>query len=63
MKVINVLLERKEIQINQAENKGASPLHAACEKGHARVVNLLLARKEIQINQAKNSGATPLYIA
>jgi ribosomal protein S24E len=57
------LLARKEIQINQALNNGATPLYIACHEDRLKVVNALLARKEIQINQAMNDGRTPLYTA
>jgi ankyrin repeat protein len=63
MKVVNLLLARKEIQINQAGNDGATPLFIACQNSHVRVVNALLARKEIQINQPMNNGTTPLHVA
>ena len=63
MKVVNALLARKEIQINQTTNDGRTPLYVVSFHGHVKVVNALLARKEIQINQAKNSGATPLIVA
>ena len=63
MKVVNALLARKEIQINQGKINGATPLHKACQKDHVKVVNALLARKEIQINQTTNEGDTPLIVA
>jgi hypothetical protein len=56
-------LARKEIQINQAMHKGATPLYMACQNAHVKVVNALLVREEIQINQARDDGAIPLFIA
>ena len=53
VKVVIVLLESQETQINQAANDGSTPLLMACQNDHVKVVNALLARKEIQINQAK----------
>ena len=48
MKVVNVLLIRKEIQINQPDNEGGlTPLFAASVNGHVNVVTALLARTEI----------------
>ena len=61
--VVQALLKRKEIQINQAENDGLTPLMFACLNGHVHVVQALLKRNEIQVNQASNDGATPLYVA
>ena len=63
LKVVQVLLTREEIQINQADNDGATPLYMACQEGHSKVVQLLLTIKEIQINQALNDGRTPLWQA
>jgi ankyrin repeat protein len=59
VKVINVLLERKEIQINRAGEDGATPLLMACQKGHVKVVKALLTNKEIDINK-QFKGMTPL---
>jgi ankyrin repeat protein len=63
VKVANALLSRKEIQINQANDDGATPLLVACQDNHLKVVNALLARNEIQINQPMNDGTTPLIVA
>jgi serine/threonine-protein phosphatase 6 regulatory ankyrin repeat subunit B len=60
--VVRLLLARTEIQINQAQENGFTPLYVTCQYGHVDVVRLLLAREEIQINQAMKNGATPLYI-
>ena len=50
------------IQVNQASNKGATPLFIACKKGRLDVVKTLLTVDGIQVNQA-SGGATPLYMA
>ena len=63
VKVVNALLARKEIQINQAKNNGCTPLYIACQEDHVKVVNALLARNDIQINQTANEGDTPLIVA
>ena len=59
MNVVNSLLARKEIQINQAEIDGATPLYIACQNGHVKVVKALLTNKEIDINK-QFKGTTPL---
>jgi ankyrin repeat protein len=59
VKVVNALLARKEIQINQAMNDGCTPLYIACQKGHVKVVKALLTNKEIEINK-QFKGTTPL---
>ena len=63
MDVVQLLLTRKKIQINQAIKDGTTPLFIACVNGHVDIVRLLLARKEIQINQATEDGWTPSKIA
>jgi hypothetical protein len=41
-----------------------TPLHMACNQGHAEIVQLLLAADGVDLNQARTDvGATPLYIA
>ena len=41
MKVVNALLARKEIQINQAANNGVTPLFMACTQNYLNIVKLL----------------------
>ena len=60
---VETLVDRKDINVNQADNNGATPLHIASRNGHADVVRLLLTRNNIQINQANDDGETPLLIA
>jgi len=55
----NALLARKDIQINQGNQNGATPLYIACQKGHLKVVQSLLTHKEIDINK-DCKGTTPL---
>jgi len=62
VKVVNALLARKKIQINQATNDGRTPLYTACQKGHVKVVKALLTNKEIDINK-EWKGKTPLACA
>jgi ankyrin repeat protein len=63
--VVNALLARKEIQINQAMNSGATPLFIACQEGRVKVVKALLTNKKIDINKHNKQfkGMTPLKIA
>ena len=48
--------------INEADDKGHTPLHIASERGHVEVVKFLLERGA-DINQVEGGGATPLLIA
>jgi ankyrin repeat protein len=63
VEVVRLLLARKDIQINQATNDGATPLYIACVRGKVEIVRLLLDRDDIGVNQAMNDGQTPLYAA
>ena len=50
-------------QVDKANDDGESPLHIACQKGHAEVVTALLAANA-DVNQARmGDGATPLIMA
>ena len=49
------------IDINKAENHGASPLYAAAQQGHIEVVNALLARGDIEINKLKSINFFNFY--
>jgi ankyrin repeat protein len=61
--VVKLLLARKEIKVNQANEDGATPLYYACWMGHVGVVRLLLARKDIKVNQTRPPITTPLDVA
>ena len=49
-------------QYNRATNKGNTPLHTACLKGHRKVARLLLHRGADREKEMEN-GATPLHLA
>jgi ankyrin repeat protein len=51
------------VQINQANNKGFTPLNTACLNGQLKVVKMLLAMNCIPANQAANNGLTPMMTA
>jgi ankyrin repeat protein len=63
VKIVNALLARKEIQINQTANEGATPLLIACQNNYLKVVMELLTQEGIEINKPMNDGTTPLIIA
>ena len=60
---IKSIISLEDIDVNQANEDGVTPLYYACQEGHVDVVRLLLARKDIHVNQADNDGVTPLYRA
>ena len=48
--------------MNKAVRDGATPMHAAAEKGHGKVVESLL-EAGCDRDKASKNGVTPLYIA
>ena len=61
--VVKLLLDKKDIQVNQGDRCGATPLIHAAKKGHLEVVKLLLERDNIHVNQGDKYGYTPLSLA
>lgn len=62
---VNMLLARKDVDVNQATtDTGSTALNMCCIVGTINICKMLLAREEIDVNKTmKNSGATPLYTA
>ena len=61
--IVEVLLQRPEINVNLAIQSGAPPLYLAATQGHAAVVRLLLGAPGINVNRTNANGITPLFIA
>jgi len=62
--VVKILLEREDINPNQADTGyGRTPLSWAAKNGHEGVVRILLEREGINPDQADNYGQTPLLWA
>lgn len=59
--VLQLILEGKA-DINQAKEKGSTPLYLAVQNGHMNVVRILVAQ-HADVNQARENGLTPLYVA
>jgi len=62
---IQILLERKDVNPDQAVTRGgATPLWIASREGHQGVVKILLERADVNPDQADTqNGVTPLWIA
>jgi len=58
--VVELLLARRDIDVNKADSGGITPLNEASFNGHTTVVELLLARGDIDVNKANTNGWTPL---
>jgi len=52
-----------DIDINEKDPYGQTPLSLACEQGYYKIVDLLLEDGRIQVNQSDLMGRTELYIA
>ncbi|KAI5783291.1 hypothetical protein FPQ18DRAFT_419515 [Pyronema domesticum] len=61
--IVKLLLDRKDIRVNLAEDDGWTPLMHACTEGKEGIVKLLLERDDIQVNLAAKDGRTPLMLA
>jgi serine/threonine-protein phosphatase 6 regulatory ankyrin repeat subunit B len=60
VEIAEPLLERRDLDVNAADDKGDTALHVASDRGHTRIVELLLARPDIQINLRNQLGWSPL---
>ena len=48
--IINVLVERDDLDINYTGNRDLSPLMLACIEGNREVATTILRRKDVDIN-------------
>ena len=62
--VVQLLIERNDVDVNAKANDGRTPLSWAARNGHGAVVRLLIERNDVDVN-AKDSGygQTPLLWA
>ena len=61
--VVEFLLSREGIAINQQDIDGLTPLCLAAKRGHTAIVELLLAADDVDPNVGDESSLTPLYWA
>ena len=61
--IVRELLLIADIDVNLAQQAGATPLYLAAQWGHVKVVELLLSVPGINANLATNMGVTPLHVA
>ena len=62
-KIVRELLSVPDIDVNLAQQQGATPLYLAAQEGHVAIVEMLLAAPGIKVNLSKLDGATPLFVA
>ena len=61
--VQEIFRQMPDLDINQKNNQGSTPLHIAVESGSTDIVGALLSRPKININLKDNNGCTPLALA
>lgn len=62
-RVVELLKENPDINVNWQDAHGLSPLHEACRDGHVKVISILLAHPDIKVNITSDDGSTPFIIA
>jgi ankyrin repeat protein len=61
--IVELLLDKDNIDPNLQTPEGYAPLHIAAQKGHLNVVQALLANKIIQVNIQTSEGSSALHFA
>lgn len=62
-KVVKLLIEREDVDVNLSDGYGNSPLSLAARGGHGTVVELLLTRRDIDVNLTNSLDEVPLSLA
>ena len=62
-KVVRLLLARSDVNIDEPDNFGQTPLWWASYNGHEGAVRLLLARGDVNSNEPGRLGQSPLWPA
>ena len=60
--MVEILLRRSEVDPNQPDNEGETPLWCAARNGYEGVVKILVARGDLDPHKSAN-GQTPLSCA
>ena len=62
-RLVEKLLLLRDVDVNQRNSLGCTPLFMAALKGHDKVVELLMRIEGIDPNRAMRNGFTPLNVA
>lgn len=62
-RVVEELILIDEVSINAKNANKATPLFAACNRGHENIVAFLLAQEGIDVNHQRKDGVAPLMVA
>ena len=58
--VVKILLRRGDVDLNESDNEGKTPLLYAAQNGHAEVVKTLLRKTNTDPNEPDYAGQAPL---
>lgn len=61
--IVQLLLERDDVDANHKTDVGTTPLAIAASKGKLKVMRLLLERKDVDVNSKAKNGRTVLELA
>ena len=61
--VVQHLLDKGEVEVNQTDENARTPLHIAAERGYIGIVGVLLGHNGIDINALDNDGDSALVKA
>ena len=61
--VVEFLLKLPNLDVNNPNKGGFTPINIACQEGHKEVVSLLLTDLRVDVNKPSDTGATPFNIA
>ena len=62
-KIVELLIEREDMDVNMPDSIDMSPLSSATLGGHSAVVEMLLTRRDIDVNAEGKIGGSPLFNA
>jgi ankyrin repeat protein len=60
VKVLGLLIERPDVDMNLGDRMGQTPLSLAASDGNDQIVRLLLERADVRVNSVDKDGWTPL---
>lgn len=63
LEIAQMLLERRDVNVNARDNWSGTPLHAASSEGHLDIVRLLLATVGISVRPLNHFEKTPCDLA
>ncbi|KAK2471885.1 hypothetical protein H9L39_15765 [Fusarium oxysporum f. sp. albedinis] len=63
LEIVKELFEQFNVDVNERDGRGRTPLSRAVDAGHEETVEYLLSNKTIQVDAADKDGLTPLWLA